>query len=32
MLRMNDETAKKQIEFGEPNATLIKPSFFDNNS
>jgi flagellar motor component MotA len=32
MLRVNDETAKKQIEFAEPNATLIKPSFFYSNS
>jgi hypothetical protein len=28
MLRVNDETTKKQIEFAEPNATSIKPSFF----
>jgi hypothetical protein len=32
MLRVNDETAKKQIEFAEPNATPIKPSFFYINS
>jgi hypothetical protein len=32
MLRVNDETAKKQIEFTEPNATPIKPSYFYNNS
>jgi hypothetical protein len=32
MLRVNDETAKKQIELAEPNATPIKPSFFYNNS
>jgi hypothetical protein len=32
MLRVNDETAKKQIEFAEPSAALIKPSFFRNNS
>jgi hypothetical protein len=32
MLRVNDETAKKQIEFAKPNATPIKPSFFYNNS
>jgi hypothetical protein len=32
VLRVNDETAKKQIEIAEPNATLIKPSFFCNNS
>jgi hypothetical protein len=27
MLRMNDETTKKQIEFVEPSSTPIKPSF-----
>jgi hypothetical protein len=32
MLRVNDETAKKQVKFAEPNATQIKPSFFYNNS
>jgi hypothetical protein len=32
MLRVNDETGKKQIEFAEPNAMPIKPSFFYNNS
>jgi hypothetical protein len=32
MLRVNDETAKKQIEFVEPNATPIKPSFFCNST
>jgi hypothetical protein len=31
MLCVNDETAKKQMEFVEPNATPIKPSFFYNN-
>jgi hypothetical protein len=31
MLHVNDETAKKQIEFAEPNSTLIKTSFFYNN-
>jgi hypothetical protein len=31
MLHVNDETSKKQIEFAEPNATPIKPSFFYNN-
>jgi hypothetical protein len=32
MLRVNDKTIKKQIEFVESNATSIKPSFFYNNS
>jgi hypothetical protein len=27
MLHVSDKTAKKQIEFAEPNATPIKPSF-----
>jgi hypothetical protein len=32
MLHVNDETAKKQIKFVEPNAMSINPSFFCNNS
>jgi hypothetical protein len=32
MLRVSDETVKKLIEFAKPNATLIKDSFFYNNS
>jgi hypothetical protein len=32
MVRVNGETTKKQIEFAEPNAIPIKPSFFYNNS